>query len=215
MVKQDNKVRGYYFITDAGLSRNGSLADVRQAVAAGVTVVQYRCKGADTRALYREALALKKICQGRALFIVNDRLDIALAAGADGVHVGQDDLPCVVARRWLGRRKIIGVTVHTMAEARQAEADGADYLGVSPIFSTATKKDAGAPAGIALLKKIRKVTRLPLAAIGGITLENAAAVIAAGADAVCAISAVVTKKDVAGEIRKFEKKFSRHSRPRR
>jgi thiamine-phosphate pyrophosphorylase len=211
----NEKVRGYYFITDAGLSKNGNLSDVQQAVAAGVTVVQYRRKDAETRELYAEALALKKICRNRALFIVNDRVDMALAVDADGVHVGQDDLPCTVARLLLGKRKIIGVTVRTLAEAQQAEKDGADHLGVSPIFATTTKPDAGKPAGIVLLEKIRRFTGLPLVAIGGITLENAPTVIAAGADAVCAISAVVTKKDVAGEIRKFREVFSQYRRPKR
>jgi thiamine-phosphate pyrophosphorylase len=137
-------VRGYYFITDARLSRAGNESDVRDAVAAGVRVVQYREKGADTRAVYEEALRLREFCRG-ALFVVNDRVDLALAVDADGVHLGQQDLPYDLARRLLGPEKIIGITVSSLAEALDAARLGADYLGVSPIFSTSTKADAGEP----------------------------------------------------------------------
>jgi thiamine-phosphate pyrophosphorylase len=200
------KISGYYFITDEKLSKAGALRDIQAAVAAGVRVVQYRSKTSDTGKMQQEALALKKICR-RVAFIINDRIDIALAVNADGVHVGQEDMPCPIARDLLGPKKIIGVTVHTVAQALQAEKDGANYLGVGPIFETATKKDAGEPTGIQLLREIKKQSKLPLAAIGGITLENAPSVIAAGADAICAISAVVTREDVEGEIGKFMKMF--------
>jgi len=123
------------------------------------------------------------------------------------VHLGQEDFSYHEARKLLGPDKIIGVTVHNVAEALTAQSGGADYLGVSPIFSTATKADAGAPAGVALLAEIRRRVPLPLVAIGGITLANAPAVIAAGADAVCAISAVVTRPEVQVEIEKFQKLF--------
>jgi thiamine-phosphate pyrophosphorylase len=199
-------VRGYYFITDARLSRAGNESDVRDAVAAGVRVVQYREKGADTRAMYEEALRLREFCRG-ALFVVNDRVDLALAVDADGVHLGQQDLPYDLARRLLGPEKIIGITVSSLAEALDAARLGADYLGVSPIFSTSTKADAGEPGGLALLREIRPRVALPLIAIGGITRANAPAVIQAGADGLCAISAVVTRADVQGEIRTFQALF--------
>jgi thiamine-phosphate pyrophosphorylase len=202
-------VRGYYFITEARLSRAGNLSDVAAAVAARVRVVQYRQKQGCTRDLVTEARQLRELCR-HTLFLVNDRVDLALEVGADGVHLGQEDLPCPEARKLLGPEKIIGVTVSTVAEALIAQAAGADYLGVSPIFSTATKADAGAPAGVALLNEIRRRVTLPLVAIGGITLANASAVIAAGADAVCAISAVVTRPEVQAEIDKFQKLFGGH-----
>jgi len=199
-------MRGFYFITDAGLSRAGNLSDVKQAVVAGVMVVQYREKQAGAKAMLEEARKLRSLCKDM-IFLVNDRVDIALAAAADGVHLGQDDLPCGAARRLLGKKKIIGLTVRNLAEALEAQDLGADYLGVSPIFLTSTKGDAGPPAGLTLLQEIRRRVSLPLIAIGGITLANAPAVIRAGADGVAAISAVVTKPDVKAEIEKFQALF--------
>jgi thiamine-phosphate pyrophosphorylase len=199
-------VRGYYFITETVLSRAGNLSDVAAAVAAGVRVVQYRQKLGRTRDLVNEARQLRQLCR-HIRFLVNNRADLALEVGADGVHLGQEDLPCHEARKLLGPDRIIGVTVHTVTEALTAQAAGADYLGVSPIFSTATKADAGAATGVALLAEIRRQVNLPLVAIGGITLANAPSVIEAGADAVCAIAAVVTHPDVGGEIRKFQGLF--------
>jgi thiamine-phosphate pyrophosphorylase len=199
-------VKGFYFITDAGLSRAGNLSDVQQAVAAGVMVVQYREKQAATGVMVEEARRLRQLCRG-VTFLVNDRVDVALAAAADGVHLGQDDLPYAAARRLLGKKRIIGLTVGSLAEALEAQSLGADYLGVSPIFATLTKHDAGPPAGLALLNEIRKRVTLPLVAIGGITAANAPEVIRAGADLVCAISAVVTTPDVQAEIEKFQALF--------
>ncbi|MEJ5329749.1 MAG: thiamine phosphate synthase [Desulfobaccales bacterium] len=200
-------MRGFYFITHRPLSRRGLAADVKAALAAGVRVVQYRDKEADTRTLYEEACLLRKLCRG-VLFLVNDRVDVALAVEADGVHLGQQDLPCRVARRLLGPDKIIGVTVSSLAEARQAVRDGADYLGVSPIFPTCTKPDAGRACGLELLRQIRAQVSLPLIAIGGITLENAPQVAAAGADGLCAISAVLSEPDVEAAIRRFQRLFA-------
>ena len=199
-------MRGYYFITDTNLSRAGNLSDVAAAVAAGVRVVQYRQKQGRTFDLVAEARQLRQLCR-HIRFLVNDRVDLALEVGADGVHLGQEDFSYYEARNLLGPGKIIGVTVHNVAEALAAQAGGADYLGVSPIFSTATKADAGAPTGVELLAEIRRQVTLPLVAIGGITLAKAPAVIAAGADAVCAINAVVTRPEVKAEINKFQKLF--------
>ncbi len=200
-------IRGYYFITDAELSQAGNLSDVENAVAAGVAVVQYRRKNAATRDLYQEAIRLRQACPPPAIFLINDRVDIALASRADGVHLGQGDLPCAAARRLLGNRATIGVTVHSVADAVRAVAEGADYLGVSPIFATSTKKDAGPPAGLTVLSDIRRIVSLPLVAIGGITLATAGEVIKAGADALCAISAVVASPDVRLEAAKFQALF--------
>ncbi len=200
-------MKGYYFITDSNLSLAGIVSDTRKAVEAGAQVVQYREKSAETGILYGEALALKEICAGRATLIINDRIDIALAVDADGTHIGQGDMPYEAARRLLGPGKIIGVTVHNLEEAIEAARLGADYLGVSPIFATGTKQDAGTPCGIDMLRDIRRAVSLPLVAIGGIDLSNVEAVIDAGADMVCAISAVVAKSDVAAEVLRFQRKF--------
>jgi thiamine-phosphate pyrophosphorylase len=199
-------VRGYYFITDSKLSLAGNFNDVSMAVACGVRVVQYRNKNAKTREMYEEAVRLREICRD-TLFLINDRVDIALAVNADGVHLGQSDMPCGAARKLLGEEKIIGITVHNLAEAVQAESIGADYLGVSPIFQTATKPDAGKPAGISLIEEIRAIVKIPLIAIGGIDHANAMDVIRAGADGLCAISSVVAKEDVKAEIKKFQDSF--------
>ena len=169
-------------------------------------MIQYRAKDTSTREMLREARVLRELCR-RTCFVVNDRVDVALAAQADGVHLGQDDLPLEAARRILGPGKIIGMTVHTLEEAQEAARAGADYLGVSPIFSTQTKSDAGRPAGLGLLQQIRQAIPLPLVAIGGITLENAAEVIRAGADCVCAISAVVKRPDVRQAVEEFQRLF--------
>ena len=199
-------MKGYYFITDSKLSLAGNFNDVSMAVACGVSVVQYRNKNAKTREMYEEAVCLREICRD-TLFLINDRVDIALAVNADGVHLGQSDMPCEAARKLLGGEKIIGITVHNLAEAVQAEGIGADYLGVSPIFQTATKPDAGKPAGISLIEEIRANVDIPLIAIGGIDHSNAIDVIRAGADGLCAISSVVAKEDVNAEIKKFQDSF--------
>jgi thiamine-phosphate pyrophosphorylase len=200
-------VKGYYFITDTGLSRQGNVSDVKNALAAKVRIVQYRAKEVSTRIMLAEAAALKKLCQN-AIFLVNDRVDVALAVGADGVHLGQEDLPYEKARDLLGPEKIIGITVSTLEEALIAARQGADYLGVSPIFFTRTKPDAGTPTGLSLLREISNAVSLPLVAIGGISLANAADVIAAGADMICAISEVVTHAEVCARIEKFQKLFA-------
>jgi len=200
-------IKGYYFITDAELSRNGSISDVKNAMEAGVSVVQYRSKIGRTESVIEEAKALKKICKGKILFIINDIVGIALSVDADGMHVGQGDMPYETARKLLGKNKIIGMTVHNIEEAKIAEKRGADYLGVSPIFSTTTKKDVGEPCGIELIREIKKNCSIPITAIGGINLDNVKEVVDAGADAICAISAVVTKDNVKEEIEKFQKFF--------
>jgi len=199
-------VKGYYFITDASISHAGNISDVKNALRAKVKVVQYREKYKSTREMYAEALKLRKICKN-ITFLINDRVDIALSVNADGVHIGQDDLAYSVARKLLGKNKIIGLTVHSVKEAAQAQELGVDYISVSPVFATSTKPDAGLPVGIELIKKIKKHISLPLIAIGGINLANAEEVIRARADGLCAISAVITKSDVKEEIKRFQALF--------
>jgi thiamine-phosphate pyrophosphorylase len=197
---------GYYFITDASLSRRGNLSDVKQALKAKVRVIQYRDKFAPAQELYSQALKLKSLCKN-SILLINDRIDIALSVNADGVHLGQDDLPYRVARKLLGKKRIIGVTVHNLRQAREAEGLGANYIAVSPIFPTRTKLDAGSAQGVRLIKEIRKRVAIPIIAIGGINLINAREVVKAGANGLCAISAVVTRPDVKREIEKFQRLF--------
>jgi len=200
--------KGYYFITDARLSRAGNTSDVISAISCKVSVVQYRNKDAETREMYYEARRLGQLCkEAGAAYLINDRVDIALSVDADGVHLGQSDMPFAAARRLLGPDKIIGLTVHNLAEALEGERLGADYLGVSPIFSTATKPDAGKPAGISLIEQIRRKVSLPLIAIGGINHSNARQVVAAGADGLCAISCVVASESAREEMRRFQDLF--------
>ncbi len=199
-------MKGYYFITDSALSLKGNVSDVKAALKAKVEVVQYRDKNALTGQMYQEALLLKRAAQG-ALFLINDRIDIALAVDADGVHLGAGDMPYAVARKMLGKKKVIGLTVRSLKEAQAAQKMGADYIGVAPIFATATKSDAGEPVGPRLIKKIKAKVSIPIVAIGGINLANAREVIQAGAEAICAISAVVGKPGARQQILKFQKLF--------
>ena len=201
-------MKGYYFITDKGISKAGNESDIVSAIEAGTELIQYRNKTSKTKKFYTEAKKLRDLCRDKnAFFIINDRLDIALAVNADGVHLGQDDMPIQIAREILGNDKIIGITVHTKEEAITAERNGADYISIAPIYLTTTKKDAGLPCGIELIGHIKSVCTIPLFAIGGIDLSNAGLVIEAGADGLCAISAVITKDDVKKEIEKFQEMF--------
>ncbi len=168
----------------------------------GARVVQLRWPGASARELLAAARAIRPLARAAgALFLVNDRPDVARAAEADGVHLGQDDLPVAAARRVLGAGRLIGVSTHDPGQARAAEAAGADYLGVGPVYATATKPDALAPRGLALVSAVRAAVRCPLVAIGGITPETAAAVRAAGADAVAMIGALVRAPDPEAAVR--------------
>jgi thiamine-phosphate pyrophosphorylase len=200
-------MKGYYFITDRNLSRSGNVSDVKNAVKSGVKIVQYRDKDATTGQMLEEAVKLRKICKD-IVFLINDRVDIALAAGADGVHLGQSDMPYAAARKLLGKNKIIGITVNNLRQALSAQKSGADYIGISPVFKTGTKPDAKNPVGVKLIKSIRKRVKIPIVAIGGIKLSNAKEVICAGSDCICAISAVITGKNVKKEINKFQKIFN-------
>lgn len=199
-----------YVITDAAIAGGRPHAAVaRAALEGGADVIQLRDKSASTRALYDAARELRRLtAECGAAFIVNDRLDIALAVDADGLHVGQDDLPAAEARRLLGPGKILGVSAANIEEARAAERDGADYLGVGAIFEArSTKADAGAPRGVGILSLLRSRTSRPLVAIGGITADNVAEVIRAGAHCAAVISAVVGADDVARAARLLRKRI--------
>jgi thiamine-phosphate pyrophosphorylase len=192
-----------YVVTDEMIGRGRSHVELaRQAVAGGADVIQLRDKTLPGRALFDAALAIREITlDAGALFIVNDRLDVALAAGADGVHLGASDLPIGDARRLAPPGFIIGASVGSVDAALRAAAAGADYVALSPTFETNSKDDAGPGHGLMTLSAIRAAVSLPLVAIGGITAANVADVIAAGADGVAVISAVVAHDDVAAAAR--------------
>ncbi|MBP7410617.1 MAG: thiamine phosphate synthase [Methanoculleus sp.] len=192
-----------YVITDEEIGRGLSHAELaRRAVAGGADVIQLRDKRLSGRDLFEAAVAVRTVTHGAgALFIVNDRLDVALAAGADGVHLGASDLPIREARRIAPPGFIIGASVGSAAAAVRAGAAGADYVALSPTFATASKDDAGPGRGLAALSAIRAAVALPLVAIGGINAGNVADVIAAGADGVAVISAVVGEDDVTAAAR--------------
>jgi thiamine-phosphate pyrophosphorylase len=194
-----------YVITDARLSRGRTHLDVvRDAILGGATVVQYREKGATTRRMVEEARALLELCREAGVpLIINDRVDVALAVGADGVHLGVDDMPVGIARRLLGPDKLIGHSPETLEQVRASEADGADYLGVGSVFGTATKPDAGPPIGLVGLERVIAAVSIPVVGIGGITAQNAAQVIRAGAAGAAVISAVVAAEDVEAAARRL------------
>ena len=186
-----------YVVTDEGLSRGKTHAEIAlEAVAGGADVIQLRDKDMDSASLYEAACEIAEICKGKALFFVNDRLDIALAAGADGVHVGQSDLPADIVRKIVPKDFLIGVSVGSVDEAKKAVADGADYVAVSPVFSTASKSDAGAGHGLDTARAICESVSVPVVGIGGLNKENIPEVIKAGIDGIAVISAVVSQEDI-------------------
>ena len=182
-----------YLVTDRFLAGNRSIEEiVREGIAGGVTVVQIREKSCGTRQFLDQAFGLRSVTSASGIpLIINDRVDIALACEAEGVHLGQEDMNCRLARRIAGKDMIIGVSVSTLDEALAAEAEGADYLGVGPLFATLTKPDALPPTGLALLSEIRRAVHIPLVGIGGITPDNAEDVILSGADGIAVVSAIV------------------------
>ncbi len=176
---------------------------MRQALAAGIRFFQYRCKSASRRSIFEVSALLARIASDAgALFIVNDHADIAVAIDADGVHLGQDDLPIEFARALLGNNKLIGISTHGLDQALAAEAAGADYIGFGPLFTTATK-DAGRPQGIQTLSVIKQAVTLPVIAIGGINHANVHDVIRAGADGVAVISAILSDKNITASAEKM------------
>ena len=195
-----------YVITDVKIGRGRSHAEIaRQAVLGGADVIQLRDKSLPCRDLLREACEIREITRAAgALFIVNDRIDVALASGADGVHLGQDDLPTRDARRIASRDFIIGVSVGGVPEAVVAEEAGADYVALSPVFSTISKENAGPGHGLALLRDICSCVSIPVVAIGGIGPGDVRGIIAAGADGIAVISAVVGEEDISGAARRMK-----------
>lgn len=191
-----------YLVTDDGCLQGRALIDcVREALEGGVTLVQYRAKTASSAEMYAEALQLKALCDSfNVPLIINDRLDIAMAVGAAGVHLGQDDLPCAAARRILGEDYLIGVSAHNPAEAKAALQSGADYLGCGAVFGTATKADVK-KLGTEGLTAICREKGLPVVGIGGVTADNYREVRAAGADGAAIVSGILAQPDIRTTVR--------------
>lgn len=201
MVDLVEKLR-LYVVLDRDLARGRDLVDLaRAAVAGGAGTIQVRGKDWTGRELFCMTRRLKQVTAALgALLVVNDRVDVALAAGADGVHLGQDDLPAIAARALLGPGRVLGISVQTEAQAQAALA-WADYVSVSPVFVTPTKPDAGPGLGLKRLRRIAAAVAVPVVAIGGITPANAAQVAGAGAAGLAVVSAVVGAEDVTGAAR--------------
>ncbi|PIE55617.1 MAG: thiamine phosphate synthase [Desulfobulbus propionicus] len=192
-----------YGITAEAFSRGRSnLAVAREMIAGGIRILQYREKRdkKDYQDIYRECLEIRELTREHGvLFIVNDFVDIALLVDADGVHLGQEDLPVAAARKLLGPEKLIGLSTHSPEQARAAVAAGADYIGVGPIYPTQTKENVCAAVGIGYLEYVAKNIALPFVAIGGIKQHN----IARGATTICLVTEIVGAEDIAATTRRL------------
>jgi len=182
---------------------------MEQAILGGTDIIQLRDKSGDIAEIRKKAAALRRLtAQYGVTFIVNDYIDIALEVDADGVHLGQGDVPLAEARRRMGD-KIIGISTHAINEAIQAERDGADYIGVGPIFPTKTKLDVVAPVTVSYVQEVARMINIPFVAIGGIKLHNVDEVIKAGATRICAVSEIVGSDDIQGTCREFLSKLEK------
>lgn len=198
-----------YLVTDYKIPFNELLEKTKEALLGGVSIVQYRAKNKDTKEMCKEAKALKKLCdEFGAVFLVNDRIDVALAVKAHGVHIGQDDMDVSIARKIMPKDAVIGVTVHNREEALKAIEDGADNLGVGALFSTNSKDDATLMT-LETLREIREVSSIPLYGIGGITPYNLNPDILENLEGVAVISALLNSNNIAERSKEFLKVLSR------
>ena len=206
-MKLQNIDYSLYLVTDRGLARGRTnLEIVRAAVYGGATVVQLREKDCSTRDFIEQALTIKDFLKARGIpMIINDRVDVAQAVKADGVHLGQTDMPLEMAKGILGDSMIIGISAESLQDAIEAEKGGADYLGVSPIYATPTKTDTAPPLGLGGLRAIHKAVRLPLVGIGGLNKDNSADVIRNGAEGVAVVSAIVAANDPEAAARELNR----------
>ena len=186
-----------YLVTDRSLSLGRSLESVVfDAAEGGVTMVQLREKDCSTLEFYQQAMLLKECLRPyRIPLIINDRLDIALACDAEGLHIGQSDIPYDIARKLLGKDKIIGLSVECLQDAVDANELDVDYIGISPVFGTLTKTDTAPALGLEGIREIVKISRHPAVGIGGINQTNAADIIEAGADGISVVSAIMSASD--------------------
>lgn len=179
------------------------IAVMEEAILGGVDIIQLRDKKSSKRDILQKAVALRELTRKHNVtFIVNDHIDVALAVGADGIHLGQDDLPLPAARKIVGNM-IIGISTHSIEEARLAEQEGADYIGVGPVFATKSKEDVVSPVTTSYVREVAGEIRIPFVAIGGIKLHNVDQVLEAGASRICAISEIVGSEDVRGTCESF------------
>ncbi len=198
-------MRGLYFVTDRGLCGRNPLEEVVvQAVKGGAAYVQLREKDVSTRFFVEEAKRIKKLLeQYRVPLIINDRVDIALACGAEGVHIGQEDMPYEIVRKLMGKKAIIGLSVETWEDVKAGQKMDVNYIGVSPVFSTPTKTDTKGAWGLDGLAKIKAFSRHPLVAIGGINESNVREVMKAGADCIAVVSAICASPDSEAAARRI------------
>lgn len=198
-----------YAITGEEFHPDRDLVEVmEEAILGGVDIIQLRDKYSSKREVLEKAKKLRDLTKKHdVIFIVNDHIDVALAVEADGIHIGQDDLPLCEARKIMGPNKIIGISTHAIEEARLAEAEGADYIGVGPVFHTKSKVDVVDPVTTAYVGQVAEEIKIPFVAIGGIKLHNVDQVLEAGATRICAISEIVGAKDVKGTCEQFLKKI--------
>ncbi len=200
----------YAIIDKDALAGRDPCEVAKAAIDGGAGVIQLRNKTPDVRGFYEDALAVREVTSNHGVpLIINDRVDVARAVDADGVHVGQEDLPVSVVRKLIGREKLIGASVHNLDEFEQTMPDRPDYLGVGTIFPTPSK-DIRRISGPEIIGKIRARTELPIVGIGGITVANAGEVIGAGADGVAVISALLQAQDLRQRAREFMQKISAH-----
>jgi thiamine-phosphate pyrophosphorylase len=193
-----------YVILDAALLKQSEKVCAENLAAAGVRLLQFRDKRASPRELLRKSRGLAELlCPQGVTFFVNDRADVANLAGASGVHVGQEDLAVEQARVAIGEAKLVGVSTHNREQFARAAKTTADYIAVGPIFATQTKENADPVVGLELLRQVRRSTGKPIVAIGGITLERAAEVIAAGADSVSVISDILQAPEPAARAAQY------------
>lgn len=197
-----------YLCTDRSLMSTDTLEEaVEQAVKGGTTLVQLREKDCSSAEFYQTALNLKEITQRAEVpLIINDRVDIALAVDADGVHIGQSDLPAAVVRKMIGPDKIVGVSTATVEEAKRAQADGADYIGVGAMFDTSTKLNTRTVT-MEQLADIRKAVSIPVVVIGGVNENNAGQFNGTGIDGLAVVSAIIAKPDIEAAARKLKEVF--------
>lgn len=194
-----------YLVTDRStLAGRNLIETVRKALMGGVTVLQYREKSASTRMMVEEAGALRELCRSfNVPFVVNDRLDVAIAADADGVHLGQDDMPPHIARRILGPDKIIGLTVHNETELEDAHKMDINYVSFAPVFPTSTKPDHQSPLGIEGVKRLASLSKFPCVAIGGIKEHHLEALAGTGINGVCVVSAILGSENPQEAAKRF------------
>jgi thiamine-phosphate pyrophosphorylase len=196
-MEKRKKIGRLHILTDTFLqTRFSALELTAMAIAGGADTIQYRQKTGATREMIRDATHLKALCHRTEVpFIVNDRLDVAIASQADGIHLGQEDFPISLARKILGPEAIIGGSASTLEEAHQCFLEGADYIGFGPVFPTTSKDDAGPVSGLSLLEQVIREIPLPIIAIGGILCSNTPLIIQTGAHGIAVISAVCCQED--------------------